>query len=93
MPHIVETDRLIIRPWTTTDAEALLELCGDAEVMRFIGSGEPYRRKFAPSLMAQHVASQRVLEKLGFTCKGPRRFDEAEDMYYVATRRAHADSQ
>lgn len=39
---ILETDRLILRTWRLDDAPELFEICGDAEVMRFLGSGKPY---------------------------------------------------
>jgi RimJ/RimL family protein N-acetyltransferase len=36
MPVILETDRLVLRPWTTDDAEDALTIYGDPEVMRFL---------------------------------------------------------
>lgn len=42
MPKILETERLILRSWTPEDAGRLLEICGDAEVMKHIGTREPY---------------------------------------------------
>lgn len=39
---ILETKRLILRTWTLDDAPELFEICGDAEVMRYIGTGKPY---------------------------------------------------
>ncbi len=32
----------------------------------------------------EHTASQRVLEKIGFTCRGIQRYDEDDDQVYVA---------
>lgn len=43
MAVILETERLSLRAWTHDDAEALFEICRDAEVMRHIGTGEPHR--------------------------------------------------
>ena len=37
---MIETERLVLRPPVAEDAHAIAEAIGDAEVMRFIGSGE-----------------------------------------------------
>jgi RimJ/RimL family protein N-acetyltransferase len=42
MTTVLETERLILRPWAEEDAEALFEICRDAEVMRYIGDGGPW---------------------------------------------------
>lgn len=42
MEKITETERLILRPWILTDADALYEICRDASVMRHIGTRRPY---------------------------------------------------
>ncbi len=39
---ILETERLILRVWTLADAPQLFEICGDAEVMKYLGTGKPY---------------------------------------------------
>ncbi len=39
---ILETERLILRTWRLDDTPALFEICGNAEVMRYIGTGKPY---------------------------------------------------
>jgi [ribosomal protein S5]-alanine N-acetyltransferase len=43
MSIILETGRLILREWTLDDAAALFEICRNAEVMRYIGTGKPYK--------------------------------------------------
>ncbi|MEO6835075.1 MAG: GNAT family N-acetyltransferase [Candidatus Tumulicola sp.] len=43
---IVETDRLRLRPWRAGDEEAMVPIFGDAETVRYIGSG--YQRGFTP---------------------------------------------
>lgn len=43
MTKILETERLILRMWTFEDADALFEICRDAEVMLHIGDGKPYK--------------------------------------------------
>jgi RimJ/RimL family protein N-acetyltransferase len=43
MAKILETERLILQAWTFDDEAKLFEICGDAEVMRYIGTGEPYK--------------------------------------------------
>jgi len=39
---MLETDRLVLQTWTLADADAAFRLWGDAEVMRFVGSGKPH---------------------------------------------------
>lgn len=36
----LETERLIIRPWTMDDVEAAFTIYGDPEVMRYVGTGQ-----------------------------------------------------
>ncbi|MDQ3804118.1 MAG: GNAT family N-acetyltransferase [Acidobacteriota bacterium] len=42
MTAVLETARLVLRRWTAEDAEALFEMCRDAEVMRYIGDGRAW---------------------------------------------------
>lgn len=42
MNIILETERLVFREWTLDDTPALFEICSDADVMRYIGTGKPY---------------------------------------------------
>jgi len=39
---ILETERLMLRTWTLADAPELFEICADAEVMKYLGTGKPY---------------------------------------------------
>lgn len=42
MNTILETDRLLVREWTTDDAEGAFKIYGDSEVTRYLGgTGEP----------------------------------------------------
>jgi RimJ/RimL family protein N-acetyltransferase len=43
MNIILETERLVLRDWTPDDAAEMFEICRDAEVMRYIGTGKPYK--------------------------------------------------
>lgn len=43
--NILETERLILRKWTHEDCDALFEILRDAEVVRFIGDGQPFNRE------------------------------------------------
>lgn len=45
MTNWTETPRLRLRPFTPDDADALAELHGDPEVMRFIDDGQPVPRE------------------------------------------------
>jgi RimJ/RimL family protein N-acetyltransferase len=43
----LETDRLILRMLRASDFDAYAEMCADAEVMRYIGDGQPVARPMA----------------------------------------------
>ncbi|HEX8735010.1 MAG TPA: GNAT family N-acetyltransferase [Pyrinomonadaceae bacterium] len=43
MSKILETERFILRDWSLEDAAEMFEICRDAEVMRYIGTGKPYK--------------------------------------------------
>ncbi|MFI0990070.1 GNAT family N-acetyltransferase [Streptomyces exfoliatus] len=45
MSHFLETDRLVLRAFTTADIDHLLALDNDPEVMRFINGGSPTSRE------------------------------------------------
>lgn len=42
MTKILETERLILRTWTSADVDALFEILRDAEVVRYISDGKPF---------------------------------------------------
>src|SRR5262245_59849656 len=41
---VLETERLVLRQFREADLDAYAEMCGDAEVMRHIGLGQPLGR-------------------------------------------------
>jgi RimJ/RimL family protein N-acetyltransferase len=43
----LETDRLTLRMLRESDLDAYAEMCGDSEVMRYIGDGQPLPRPMA----------------------------------------------
>ena len=43
--HIVETERLVLRPFTLDDLDALAAINSDPQVMRYIGDGKPAPRE------------------------------------------------
>ncbi|HEX8845973.1 MAG TPA: GNAT family N-acetyltransferase [Pyrinomonadaceae bacterium] len=43
MTTILETERLTLRTWSLDDAEAGFQIWSDAEVMLYVGTGEPYK--------------------------------------------------
>jgi RimJ/RimL family protein N-acetyltransferase len=51
----LETDRLILRMHRDSDIDAYAEMCGDSEVMRYIGDGQPLARPMAWRRMAMMV--------------------------------------
>ncbi|MFG3257200.1 GNAT family N-acetyltransferase [Streptomyces sp. NPDC048172] len=59
MSPFLETGRLVLRAFTPADADALLALDSDPEVMRFINGGRPttpeaVRRRTLPRLLHDH---------------------------------------
>jgi len=60
MTKILETTRLILRPWTSFDVEDLFEICRDDEVMKYIGTGKGYKTlKEAEDFLSWAVAYQK----------------------------------
>jgi RimJ/RimL family protein N-acetyltransferase len=56
MTNILETERLILRPWSDGDAEAAFAILGDPEVTRYLGEdGKPF---------ADLAATQAWLERI-----------------------------
>ena len=51
----LETDRLLLRMLRESDLDAYAEMCGDAEVMRYLGDGQPLTRPMAWRKMAMMV--------------------------------------
>lgn len=65
MVKIAETERLILRTWEKTDAQALFELCKDADVMEHIGDGKPLQKIEEAEKMLERVFEN--YEKNGFS--------------------------
>jgi RimJ/RimL family protein N-acetyltransferase len=51
----LETDRLVLRMLCESDLDAYAEMCGDPEVMRYIGDGQPLTRPLAWRNLAMMV--------------------------------------
>jgi RimJ/RimL family protein N-acetyltransferase len=51
----LETDRLVLRMLRESDLDAYAEMCGDPEVMRYIGDGQPLTRPLAWRNLAMMV--------------------------------------
>lgn len=49
---MIETQRLLLRMFRESDLDAYAEMCGDAEVMRYINDGQPLSREEAWRHMA-----------------------------------------
>lgn len=45
MMNVLETERLVIRHLRASDLDELSALCGDAELMRYVGDGQPLLRE------------------------------------------------
>jgi len=170
MTIILETERLILRTWTLDDAEAGFRIWDDADVMRYVGTGQTHQSveetrgwlgrmiahqeqhgccywavvekasnqligscgmahsldggplvdfgytlaqsrwgygfateaagaalryafeklelsEVVASVDSRNVASQRVLEKIGFFYQRTEHLDSGDDLWYLATRR------
>jgi [ribosomal protein S5]-alanine N-acetyltransferase len=54
----LETDRLIIRPWTMEEADAAFAIYGDSEVMRYVGDGRP-----SPDIETMRASLAKLIER------------------------------
>ncbi len=54
---VLETERLVLREWTAGDVDVLFRMCGDAETMRHIGDGKPWRSVERARLWLERVAA------------------------------------
>ena len=41
----LETERLIVRHLRANDVDEMYHICSDAELMRFVGDGQPLKRE------------------------------------------------
>lgn len=71
MPVFLETERLVLRPFTGDDADRLLALDNDPAVMRFINGGRPTSRE---TIRTQTLP--RLLQR--YPCMGNRGYWAAE---------------
>lgn len=60
-----ETDRLIVRHLCAGDLDEMYAVCGDPDIMRYVGDGKPLSLERTRDWIAQ---SQRNYERLGFGC-------------------------
>ena len=56
MTFRLETERLVIRPWTPEDRAAFLTMAHDREVMRYVHGGEPYSDPEVDAFFARQSA-------------------------------------
>jgi RimJ/RimL family protein N-acetyltransferase len=56
---ILTVDELILRPWHSTDAAALLAACGDPEIARWAGMPRPFGQADAEAFIESAVAMWR----------------------------------
>lgn len=62
---IVETDRLIIRYLQSEDLDEFYEICGDPEIMRYVGDGQPLSKEQTQRWIEK---SQENYSKYGLGC-------------------------
>ena len=59
MSVVLETQRLMLRPWTSADLEPLETICSDHRVMQFVGDGRPWSLVQTQSFLDRAVAHWR----------------------------------
>ncbi|MDP1604566.1 MAG: GNAT family N-acetyltransferase [Legionella sp.] len=59
----IETERIILRPFTMNDVDEFAVICADPEVMQFIGTGAPLDKETVQQQMQSWIA---LYEKQGF---------------------------
>jgi RimJ/RimL family protein N-acetyltransferase len=59
----MQTARLNLRSWRTSDLEPLFEICSDEDVMRFVGSGAVWTRARCQEFIARN---EQALSETGF---------------------------
>ncbi len=59
----IETERLLLRPFTLDDLDSFALICADPEVMRFIGKGKPLDKQ---TVEQQMVAWMALYKEQGF---------------------------
>ena len=88
----LETERLVLRPYTDDDLESLHAVYSDAEVVRWLYYGpstlEQSREKLARKMMRGPVARRRVLKLVRVPL---RVFDERLEIHFLHPLRAHDD--
>ncbi|WP_246080650.1 GNAT family N-acetyltransferase [Modestobacter altitudinis] len=58
--EVVRSERLVLRPFTTDDVEAVFAGCQDPEVQRWINIPVPYTREHAHSYVAEEAPAERL---------------------------------
>lgn len=56
MNPIVETERILLRPFCIKDIERFAEICANPNVMRYIGDGKPVSRDVIAKKMPEWIA-------------------------------------
>lgn len=58
--EVLRTDRLVLRPFSTDDLDAVLAGCQDPDVQRWINVPVPYTREHARSYVAEESPAERL---------------------------------
>lgn len=56
MNPIIETERILLRPFCIKDIERFAEICANPKVMRYIGDGKPVSRDVIAKKMPEWIA-------------------------------------
>lgn len=60
LPDVIETERLLLRPWRFEDTDDVLGYAADAEWARYLPVPQPYIREHAVEFVARQILSDRV---------------------------------
>ncbi len=63
--NILETQRLVVRHLRASDVDEMYAICSDAELMRFVGDGQPLKREQVEKWIEKSVDNYR---RQGFGC-------------------------
>ena len=70
MKHIIKTERLILRPWQMTDADAIVEGISDFETVKMLTAPYPYKKQDAIDFLERRQSDSENQFYFAITLKG-----------------------
>jgi RimJ/RimL family protein N-acetyltransferase len=96
----IETERLLLVPWSDEYVDDFAALCADAEAMRFISGGRPLPRENVEVILGRtratrldHLASRRVMEKCALTFQAEIPYRGTTVVWYAIDRPPDTDAE